>query len=87
MRKAIFWLHLLVGVVAGSVVLSMALSGMAIAWERQIIEYAERGFRVHAAAGSLHLPPETLLARAAAAQPDQGSVAKPKAALSRIRTA
>ncbi|MEI9892585.1 MAG: PepSY domain-containing protein [Chthoniobacter sp.] len=45
MRKAIFWLHLAVGIVAGSVILSMAVSGVMIAWQRQITDLAERGFR------------------------------------------
>jgi len=69
MRKAIFWLHLCVGIVAGSVILSMAVSGTLIAWQRQITDFAERGFRVSPTAGSARLSPETLLTKAAAVKP------------------
>ncbi len=69
MRKTIFWLHLLVGIVAGCAILSMAISGMLIAWQRQIVDFAERGFCVPARSVTEVLPPETLLAKAAAAKP------------------
>lgn len=70
MRKAIFWIHLLVGIVAGCVILSMAISGLLIAWQRQIVDLAERGFRVPPRSITEVLPPEALLARAAAAKPE-----------------
>ncbi|HSI12365.1 MAG TPA: PepSY-associated TM helix domain-containing protein [Chthoniobacter sp.] len=70
MRKAIFWLHLLVGIVAGCVILSMAISGLLIAWQRQIIDFTERGFRVLPQSASAALSPETLLASAAALNPE-----------------
>lgn len=70
MRKAIFWLHLLVGIVAGGVILSMAGSGLLIAWQRQIVDYAERGFRVAPPPVTAVLSPETLLGKAAAAKPE-----------------
>ena len=69
MRKAIFWLHLIVGIVAGGVILSMATSGMMIAWQRQIVDFAERAFRVTPPVGITPLSPETLLAKVAAAKP------------------
>lgn len=70
MRKAIFWLHLLVGIVAGCVILSMAVSGMMIAWQRQIVDFAERGFCVKPPTNTTPLSPETLLAKVAAVKPD-----------------
>jgi uncharacterized iron-regulated membrane protein len=69
MRKTIFWLHWLVGIVAGGVILSMAISGMLIAWQRQVVDFAERGFRVPPQSVTEILPPETLLTKAAAAKP------------------
>ena len=37
-HRAVFWLHLLTGLVIGLLVLSMAVSGIVIAYERQITE-------------------------------------------------
>jgi uncharacterized iron-regulated membrane protein len=64
-RKIIFWSHLLAGCIAGIVILIMSVTGVALAYEKQIVAWAERGYRVEkppAVAG--HLPVETLLARA-----------------------
>lgn len=41
-RKLIFWTHLVVGVVAGLVILTMAVTGVLIAYQRQIIASAEK---------------------------------------------
>ena len=42
LRKVIFWLHLLTGTMAGSVILVMAVSGALLAFEPQIVEWSER---------------------------------------------
>jgi uncharacterized iron-regulated membrane protein len=42
LRKLIFWLHLSAGVVAGSVVFVMSVTGVLLAFERQIMTFAER---------------------------------------------
>jgi uncharacterized iron-regulated membrane protein len=42
LRKLIFWLHLSAGVVAGSVVFVMSITGVLLAFERQIMTFAER---------------------------------------------
>jgi uncharacterized iron-regulated membrane protein len=42
LRKLIFWLHLSAGVVAGSVVFVMSVTGVLLAFERQIMVFAER---------------------------------------------
>jgi uncharacterized iron-regulated membrane protein len=42
LRKSIFWLHLTAGVVVGSVILVMSVTGVLLAFERQIVAYAER---------------------------------------------
>ncbi len=42
MRKIIFWAHLSTGILIGTVVFVMALSGALMAFEPQILEFAER---------------------------------------------
>ena len=69
-RTAIFWLHLTAGVVAGSIVLIMSLTGVLLMYEQQITEWADRDLRPQPPApGAVRLPVETLLAKAAASQP------------------
>ena len=69
-RKIIFWLHLLSGVIAGLVILIMSVTGVLLMYERQILEWADRGYRSGPpAAGAEPLPIETLAARALAARP------------------
>ena len=38
MRKVLFWMHLTAGVTAGLVILVMSLSGVLLAYERQLTE-------------------------------------------------
>ncbi len=68
-RTAIFWLHLSAGVVAGAVILVMSATGVLLAFERQILEWADRsapGHRVEVPSpGVSRLPVETLIERAA----------------------
>jgi uncharacterized iron-regulated membrane protein len=45
LRRIIFWLHLTAGVVAGTVILVMSVTGVLLAFERQIITFAERAAR------------------------------------------
>ncbi len=45
LRKFIFWLHLAAGVVAGSVIFVMSVTGVLLAFERQIVAFAERHTR------------------------------------------
>ncbi len=69
-RSVIFWMHLVCGVVAGVVVLIMSITGVALTYEKQMLEWADRGaWTAPSPVGARHLPPETLLAKAAAAQP------------------
>jgi len=44
-RKTIFWLHLLAGVIAGVVILIMSVTGAALAFEKEIIAWAESNAR------------------------------------------
>src|SRR3954447_21170048 len=66
LRKTLFWMHLCAGSIAGVVILIMSVTGVLLMYERQIVNWADRGFR-HAppVAGAARLPVETLLAKAA----------------------
>jgi uncharacterized iron-regulated membrane protein len=46
LRKIIFWLHLSAGLIAGSVVAIMSVTGVLLAFERQLTEWADRDLRV-----------------------------------------
>ncbi len=72
-RKLIFWAHLVVGVVAGLVILTMAVTGIMYAYQRQIIGAAERSIAKIAppADGTTRLGLEELAARVATAVPDE----------------
>ena len=66
-RSVIFWIHLTVGAVAGVVILIMSVTGVALTYEKQVIEWADRGAWTAPPAASVppQLPPETLLRAAA----------------------
>jgi uncharacterized iron-regulated membrane protein len=69
LRKTIFWLHLTAGVVAGMVILIMSVTGVMLAYEKQIIAWADRDLRIAPAANSTRLPIESLLAKVREANP------------------
>ena len=46
LRKVVFWMHLTAGLIAGSVVFVMSVTGVLLAFERQLTEWAERDLRV-----------------------------------------
>ncbi|HEX7150897.1 MAG TPA: PepSY-associated TM helix domain-containing protein [Thermoanaerobaculia bacterium] len=58
MRKTLFWIHLIFGALAGLVILAMSVTGVLLAFERQMVARAESHLR---ASGSTHLPPSQLL--------------------------
>ena len=66
LRKIIFWCHLPVGVTAGIVILIMSVTGVLLAYEKQITSWADtRGYRAAPPAHETrHLPVETLAAKA-----------------------
>lgn len=70
-RSLLFWAHLVCGVVAGVVILLMSVTGVALTYEKQMLEWADR--RAHSwvppSDGARPLPPETLLAAVVAARP------------------
>jgi uncharacterized iron-regulated membrane protein len=64
-RKALFWAHLAAGLAAGVVILSMAASGILMAYEPQLTAWAERDRRiVEVPAGGVRQPLDGLLNKA-----------------------
>jgi len=63
-HRLIFWLHLIAGILAGVVILSMAVTGLLIAYETQLMEWANRDLRVTPpTVDAERLDIETLVAR------------------------
>jgi uncharacterized iron-regulated membrane protein len=70
-HRSIFWAHLISGILAGIVILSMAISGLLIAYEVQLMDWANRDLRVTPpTATATHLDIETLLAKVHETKPD-----------------
>lgn len=66
LRKTLFWLHLAAGVTAGIVIVLMSVTGVLLAFERQIVAFSERGLRATAAdASRAPLPLSQVVAAAA----------------------
>jgi uncharacterized iron-regulated membrane protein len=65
-RKCIFWTHLVAGLLAGCIVLILCVTGALLAFERQILNWAERDARVAAPpAVAGRVAPAVLMAHAA----------------------
>lgn len=47
-RRALFWLHLTAGIIAGIVILVLSVTGACLAYQRQVIAWADRAQRVAA---------------------------------------
>src|SRR5215207_10170095 len=70
-RKVIFWLHLIAGVIAGIVILVMSVTGVALAFEKEIIAWAERDVRrIAPPADAKRLPVDKLIAKVREQQPN-----------------
>src|SRR5262249_57003610 len=71
-RKVLFWCHLTAGVIAGVVVLIMSVTGVLLAYERQITYWADtRNYQVAPPSPeATRLSVEALLAKAREAQPE-----------------
>jgi uncharacterized iron-regulated membrane protein len=70
MRKALFWIHLSAGSAAGMVILIMSVTGLLLAYERQIIAWAGSGYRtVPPSPTATRLPLEALLGEVHRTQP------------------
>ena len=69
-RSILFWMHLACGAAAGVVILIMCVTGVALTYEKQMLEWADRrAWTAPSQAGARPLSPETLLANVIAAQP------------------
>lgn len=70
-RTAIFWIHLALGLAAGSVILIMSVTGVLLMYERQITEWADRGYRsAPPSPEARRLPVEILIAKVLEARPE-----------------
>ena len=71
-RNVLFWIHLTAGTVAGLVILVMALTGALIAFEPQIVDFAERAVRNVTPPGPdvRRLSMKTIIAKAREAVPE-----------------
>ena len=71
LRTLLFWLHLLVGVTAGAVILFMSVTGVILTFEPQITDWLERDRRIITPPPDARpLSAEAILARAREARPD-----------------
>lgn len=61
-RRFLFWTHLTAGSVAGLVILLMSVTGVLLAYKRQVISWSDREFQALPAARAARLPVEKLLA-------------------------
>lgn len=70
-RTVLFWIHLAVGAAAGIVIFIMSVTGVALTYEKQVIEWADRTVWTAPVVAGSHMAPEALIAAAAAARPDK----------------
>lgn len=71
LRKIFFWIHLAAGVTAGLVILTMSVTGVLLAFEKQVIGWAERDLRATPSEiTGRSLPVSTIVAAAVAQSPN-----------------
>src|SRR5262245_60924934 len=62
LRTLIFWPHLIAGVVAGTIILVMSVTGVVLTYERQLVAWSAREFTSSPPPGGTgRLPVESLL--------------------------
>jgi len=69
-RTVLFWMHLACGAVAGLVILVMSVTGVALMYEKQTVEWADRRAWTAPSSTGQPLSPETLLALVVAGRPE-----------------
>jgi uncharacterized iron-regulated membrane protein len=75
-RTVLFWLHLAAGTIAGAIVLIMSATGVALTYEKQVLEWADRrAWSAPPSPGDARLSPETLLARVRETRPEAAPTA------------
>lgn len=71
LRKIHFWIHLVTGLVASLLIAVMSFTGAALAYEHELVAWAERDVRrVAVPEGAAHLSLTELRQRLAEAKPD-----------------
>jgi len=76
LRSVLFWLHLAAGLVAGLVIGAMCLTGAALAFEKQLVAWAERDARqISLPTEATRVPLTVLIERARAIAPESKPVA------------
>ncbi|WCL54350.1 PepSY-associated TM helix domain-containing protein [Gimibacter soli] len=70
-RKLLYWPHLICGVLAGIVILTMSVTGVLLTYEKQMVAWSERQFDVVPPEGATALSPEELHAFASAVDPSR----------------
>ena len=69
-RRVIFWCHLIAGVVAGTIVLVMSVTGVLLTYEKQMATWADtKAYRAAPPSGAVRLQPAAILATVQAASP------------------
>ena len=69
-RSVLFWMHLAAGTAAGVVILIMSVTGVALTYEKQMLEWADRrAWTAPSSVDARPLSPETLLAKVTEARP------------------
>jgi uncharacterized iron-regulated membrane protein len=71
LRTGLFWIHFCLGVAGGLFILNMAISGILISYERQILDFAEQAQRQVKTPGPQPLDIETLINRVRQSYPDK----------------
>ena len=69
LRRFVFWMHLAAGVAAGVIILVMSVTGVILAYEKQMIRWADGVSGAPATAGQPRLPIDDLVVRAATVHP------------------
>lgn len=75
LRRFVFWMHLAAGVSAGLVILIMSVTGVILAYEKQIIRWADGVSGPPAAPGQARLPIDDLIGHARRVFPDATAAA------------
>ncbi len=65
LRKTVFWMHLVTGVLVGIVVLMMSVTGVVLTYEMQLNRWALRDYRASPPSGTEPLPVDVLLGKTA----------------------
>ena len=74
-RAVLFWAHLAAGTVAGVVILIMSVTGVALTYEKQMLEWSDRRAWTAPVSPPSRLTPEAIVATVVAAQPELKIVA------------